>query len=171
MISLRTTYALFVLLVTFCARSAQASFDPPWIAPANPLAGETVSVEIRGGTCDAILEEPGYPQIVQAGNSIRIVLYGVHYAFEDFCIFPIGTATFPVAGFPEGTYTLQVDFAYDDYLLGPTIMNLGVVPFTVTAAPSAVATPAPTLSPVALFVLTLALALTAWFGQMRRKLV
>ena len=156
-----------VLFVAFFARSAQAFIDPPWITPSNPTIGDMVSVNIHGGACDAMLEEPGYPQIVQAGNSIRIVLYGVHYAFEDFCIFPIGTTTFPVAGFPEGAYTLQVDFAYDDYLLGPTITTLGVVPFTVTS-PSAAATPAPTLSPVTLLVLTLALGLTAWLWRTRQ---
>jgi hypothetical protein len=163
-------YVTSVLLVvaTVCfSQSAQAFFDLPWITPLNPAVGEMVSVNIHGGTCDAILEEPGYPQIVQTGNSIRIVLYGVHYAFEDFCIFPIGTATFPVAGFPEGAYTLQVDFAYDDYLLGPTITTLGVVPFTVTS-PSAAATPAPTLSPIALLILTLALGLTAWLWCTRQ---
>jgi hypothetical protein len=122
-----------VLLSTF-SLCAQAFFDPPWITPATPRAGESVSVNIRGGECDSIFEHPGYPQITQQGNAIRILEYGDHRTTAELCIYPIGTLTAPVGVFPPGDYVLAVDFIYNDYLFGPTIINLGVVPFTVTGA-------------------------------------
>ena len=69
------------------AQTAHAFFDPPWITPAAPEAGEIVSVNIAWGICDAIFERPGYPQITQEGNAIRIVEYGDHVTFADFCIY------------------------------------------------------------------------------------
>jgi hypothetical protein len=79
--------------------------DPPWITPEAPQAGETVSVNIRMGICDATVFRPGYPQITQEGNAIRILEYGDHVTFADFCIFGIGTTIDPIGAFPPGDYT------------------------------------------------------------------
>jgi hypothetical protein len=157
-----------LLLVAFFARPAQAFFDPPWITPATPTAGETVSVNIRGGICDSIFERPGYPQITQNGNAICIVEYGHHWGFEDFCVYEIETLTRPIGAFPPGDYTLTVDFTYSDFLPAPTIVTLGVIPFTVTGAPTA-ATPVPVFGPIGLLALTMALWLTAWFWRTRQR--
>ena len=67
------------LLIAFFAQTAHAFFDPPWVTPAAPTAGETVSVNIHGGICDAILEAQGYPQITREGTAIRLREYGTHY--------------------------------------------------------------------------------------------
>ena len=69
--------------VLFFAQTAQAFFDPPWITPATPMAGETVSVNIRGGICDSIAGREGYTQITRAGNAIRLLEYGNHYELGD----------------------------------------------------------------------------------------
>jgi hypothetical protein len=130
-----------VLLSTF-SLSARAFFDPPWITPAAPRAGESVSVNIRGGECDSIFEHPGYPQITQQGSAIRLLEYGHHWDTTDLCIYPIGTLTEALGPLPSGDYTLTVDFIYNDYLFGPTTINLGVVQFTVTGATTVEAIPA-----------------------------
>ena len=111
------------LLFALVAQTAHAFIDPPWITPAAPMAGETVSVNIRMGICDAIFERPGYPQITQAGNAIRILEYGHHWDDDALCIYYVGTTTEPIGTFPPGDYVMTVDFLYDDLAFGYTIMN------------------------------------------------
>src|SRR4051794_2848502 len=110
---------VLVLVLALAAPSAHAFFDPPWITPATPRAGEVVSVSIRGGVCDAIAFRPGYPQITQQGNAIRILEYGHHWEDADLCIYDIGTLVEPIGAFAPGDYVLTVDFIYPD-VLGPT---------------------------------------------------
>ena len=87
---------------------------------------------------------------------------------SDFCIYPIGTTTYQVGAYPAGSYTLQVDFLYDAFPFGPSIITLGVVPFTVTGAPAAV--PAPTNSPLALLALIFAVvSVSVWVLRGRRS--
>lgn len=157
MLKHRIASVLALFFVVF-AQSAQAFFDPPWITPAAPMAGDTVSVNIHGGICDAIFEAQGYPQITQQGNAIRFRNYGVHYQpGDELCIYGIGTATLPIGTFAPGNYTLTVDLAYIDGFGTPSIFIIGVVPFTVTGA-AVSAAPVPATGPLALFVLILVLA-------------
>jgi hypothetical protein len=137
---------IVALVLVLAAPSAQAFFDPPWITPVAPRAGEIVSVNIRGGICDGIFEHPGYPQITQEGNAIRILEYGHHWDTADLCIYEIGTLVAPIGAFPPGDYTATVDFIYENYPLGYTTITLGVVPFTVTGVTSAASVPASTIS-------------------------
>ena len=113
--------------------------------PAAPRAGETVSVNIRGGICDSIFFRPGYPQITQVGNDIRILEYGHHWDTFDLCVYDIGTLTTPVGTFSAGDYMLTVDFIYPD-MLGPTPLTLGVIPFTVSGVSPLASVPASTTS-------------------------
>jgi len=130
------SFAFAVLAILLLARNAQAFFDPPSISPASPVAGETVSARIRGGVCDAIAERAGYPQITRSGNSIRIVEYGHHYeTASELCVYDVSTVTTPIGALASGSYMLTVDLVYDDLALGPTVMNIGVVSFTVVGAP------------------------------------
>ena len=165
----RITLALLAPLVTLCARSAQAFFDPPWITPEVPMAGELVSVSIHGGVCDALFTEPGYPQITQQGNAIRMLRFGQHWpegSGDLLCSYPTGTATYPVGTYPPGNYILTVELAYIDFFGMPSILTIGVVPFTVAGAPSAA--PVPTLSPGVPLPLSLVLVLTAWSWRKRQ---
>lgn len=116
------------------------------------MAGEVVSVNIHGGVCDAIFEWPGYPQITQEGDTIRLLEYGDHETSSDFCIYGVGTLVVPIGSYPPGNYSLTVDLRYDD-LLGPTDINLGVIQFTVQGA--APAAPVPASSQCALLALLL----------------
>jgi hypothetical protein len=132
------------LLLATMSPNARAFFDPPWITPAFPRVGQAVSVNIRGGICDSIFFRPGYPQITQQGNAIRILEYGHHWETSDLCAYDIGTLTEPIGTYPPGDYTLTVDFIYEDYPFGYTTLALGVVPFVVTDAKSV--TPIPVVS-------------------------
>ena len=159
---------ILALVLVLAAPSAHAFFDPPWITPAAPRAGEIVSVSIHGGICDAILEHAGYPQITQAGNSIRIVEYGDHVDTVDWCIYGVGTLTVPIGAFQAGDYTLTVDFTYDNYPLGLTTITLGVIPFTVAGVTSAASVPTSTISGrLALLILISGSAI--WALRMRRR--
>jgi hypothetical protein len=163
----RTTSA-FALLFALAAPTAHAFIDPPWITPAAPIAGEAVSVNIRMGICDAIFERPGYPQITQAGNAIRILEYGHHWDDDALCIYYVGTTTVPIGTFPPGDYVLTVDFLYDDLAFGYTIMNLGVIPFTVRGATPAAPVPTTGLSGLVVLLLLLP-SLAVWILRTRRR--
>ena len=95
------------LLFALFAPTAHAFFDPPYISPEHPVAGETVSVKIRAGFSDTIAGIPGYPQITQDGNAIRILFLAVRYDDIELCNIPVGTGTYAVGTYPAGTYTLQ----------------------------------------------------------------
>ena len=47
---------VIVLMLAWTPSSAWAFFDTPWITSVAPHAGEVVSVTIREGICDAIVE-------------------------------------------------------------------------------------------------------------------
>jgi hypothetical protein len=140
--SVRRLAPFLTLVLLLAARYAQAFFDPPWITPAAPRAGETVSVNIRGGICDSIFFSPGYPQVTRQGNAIHLLEYGHHWDTQDLCIYDIGVLSEPVGVYEPGDYTLTVEMIYDDFLYGPTIMTLGVVPFKVTGTTIAAPVPA-----------------------------
>jgi len=131
-----------ILLFAFVTQTAHAFIDPPWITPAEPRAGEIVSVNVRMGICDATAEEPGYPQITRDGIAIRIIEFGTHRDSMDQCIFGVGTATDPIGAFPPGDYVLTVDFLYDNFPVGYTIVTLGVIPFTIGGTQPGIAVPA-----------------------------
>ena len=164
----RIVLILTLACISF-AQSAYAFFDPPWITPYAPRAGETVSVSIHGGVCDTIFFRSGYPQITQDGNSVRIVEYGDHVTIGDeWCIYGIGTLTEPIGAFPPGNYTLTVDLNYDNYPFGLGTMTLGVIPFTVAGARPVV--PVPVSTPAgALVLLVLISGVALWAVHKQRQ--
>jgi len=91
--------AFILIAFMFAAPTAHAFFDPPWITPAAPIAGATVSVNLRDGICDAIVEHPGYPQITRQGNAIHLVEYGHHWDTSDLCVYDIGHLVEPIGAF------------------------------------------------------------------------
>ncbi len=111
---------------------ARAYFDPPWITPEQPLAGQVVSVNIHGGICDVIFNEPGYPRITQVGDTITIRFWGARRFDPLFCIFGVGTAVRPLGAYPPGTYTLIVELEYEIRTAPYVLVDvIGSVPFTV----------------------------------------
>jgi hypothetical protein len=166
-ISILRDVGLFATLF-LSASNAHAFFDPPWITPAAPISGATVSVNLRDGICDAIVEHPGYPQITRQGNAVHLVEYGHHWDTVDLCVYDIGHLVEPIGAFALGDYTVTVDFVYDDYPFGLTTINLGVVPFSVAGAAPFV--PVPALTPLwKLLLLTLVLIVACWALAVRRR--
>jgi hypothetical protein len=160
---------LSVVALAMCAQRASAFLDPPYITPEHPMSGQQISVNIYGGVCDAIVGLPGYPQITAQENNIHILFFSVHYDDPEFCNLGTGTATIPLGSYSAGSYTLIVERRYMT-VSGPWVQEtLGVIPFTVSAAPSQPPIEAPTLSIVGLGVLGLAL-LVGMLRDLRRRL-
>jgi len=148
----RASYKPLVLLCALFAPPACAFIDLPYLTPEQPAAGEIVSVNVRGGVCDGIGTIPGYPQITQDGNAIRIVLWSVSFTDPVLCNIPIGTSTYAVGAFATGSYTLQVDRDYQGDLGEILRATLSTIPLVVTGAiPDAA--PVPASSPFGLLAL------------------
>lgn len=159
---------LLLAFITLFAQNAQAFFDPPWVAPENPLVGNAIAVNLRGGICDSIGEREGYPQITQQGNAIRLVEYGAHLSSGDpLCLFGNWTFARPIGSYPPGAYTVTVDLAYIHPVFGLTILNIGAVPFTVSAPPEPVSVP--TSSPFGMTLLLSALLAAALLALKRDR--
>jgi hypothetical protein len=147
-----------VLVLALCAQPASAFLDPPYLTPANPIAGELVSVNIYGGECDVADTGVIWPApVTQQGNAITILLTGIHEGDPEFCYFSVGTETKPVGRFPPGNYTLDVERRYGTVFSEWAQETLGIIPFTVSAVPQQQPIEAPTLSRAGLTVLLAAL--------------
>jgi len=156
----RAAKAGIIAVAVFVSSTANAFFDPPYITPAQPMAGEPMVVNIRGGNCDALFSLPGFPRITQVGNDIRIVYYSFHSDEIEFCIFDIGTAHLPIDGQPPGTYSYSIARVYNNFFNQEVEETLGVVPVTVIGG-SVDAQPVPILGRVGVTVLMVALAAAA----------
>ena len=116
-------------------RAASAFVDPPALSPANPNAGQMISVSIRSGGCDGFTDYPP-PVVTRSGNNIRIVIQSVWApSGSDFCFLPVGTSLFPVGSFNAGVYSLQVDRTYLGFS-GPVTETLGTLAFAVVPVAS-----------------------------------
>jgi hypothetical protein len=144
MIKFCASAALALPLFLF-ASTAAAFLDPPYLTPEHPTAGDTITLNIRGGVCDGIGSGHGYPRISQEGSHIRIVLWSVSYHDSGLCNIPVGIATETIGAYPAGSYTLQVD---RDYFNGGGELvseNFANIAFTVggfVGVPQPVAAPA-----------------------------
>jgi len=138
--------SLLVVALALCAQRASAFLDPPYITPANPAAGDMISVNIYGGECD--FADGGVvwpPPISQQENELTILLTGGHEEDPEFCYFGVGTFTAPIGVYPPGAYTLRVNWRYSTFS-GWMTETLGIIPFTVSGVPTHQPFEAPTLS-------------------------
>jgi len=149
------TMRWFVLACALFVQSASAYFDAPYITPANPRAGEQLTINMDQGVCDSVVGEPGYPQVTQDGRSIRVLLFAFRYDNPIFCIFPHNTAVVPFGSFPAGTYSVTIDVFYYGLHGTPQTATLAVLPIVVSGAGSG-AVPAPALGvPLSLVLIVL----------------
>jgi len=156
------------LILVLCAQRASA-LDPPYITPANPVAGEPISVVARGDACNLIEDGVVWPPpVTQQGSVITILFNGSREGDPEFCYFSSDAIAYPVGTYAAGSYTLQVNWRYSTFS-GWVTETLGVIPFTVSAAPSQQAIEAPTLGVVGLAVLGLTL-LVVMLRDLRRRL-
>jgi hypothetical protein len=154
----RRHQGLLAVALALCAQPAWAFLDPPYLTPANPVAGELVSVNIYGGECD--VADTGViwpPPVTQQGNAVTILLTGIHEGDPEFCYFSLATELIPVGRFSPGNYTLDVERRYGTPFGVWAQETLGIIPFTVSAVPQQQPIETPTLSRAGLAVLLLAL--------------
>ena len=163
-------HAVLMMIFALFAEPALAFLDPPYITPANPTADEAISVSIYGGECDLVHDGVTWPPpVTQQGNDITILFTGIHEGDPEFCYYSVGTRTYPVGTFPQGSYTLHVEWRY----VGPGAAwiqeTLGVIPFAVAGVAPPVPVSAPTLDITGLSMLLLALiSLAVWCLRSRR---
>jgi len=125
--------------------------------PAHPMAGEAISVVVRGDACNLIEDGVVWPPpVTQQGSVITILFNGIREGDPEFCYYSSDAIAYPVGAYAAGSYTLQVNWRYGTFS-GWVTETLGVIPFTVSAAPSQQPIEAPTLSIAGLGVLGLAL--------------
>ena len=86
---------MLALLLALFAGPAWAFLDPPYITPVHPVVGDTIFVNVHGGECDLLNIGVVPPVISQEGNAITIVFTGTHEGAPEFCIYGIGTTTYP----------------------------------------------------------------------------
>lgn len=128
----RRVVLLGCLLLMAFAPAALAFIDPPVLVPDHPVAGEPVSVSMRAGVCDDLVEKPGYPKITRTGSSIHVLIASVHAASADWCIYyPVATAVIQVGTFPSGNYTMKVDRTYENFFGEEVVETLGTIEFSV----------------------------------------
>src|SRR5690242_15581433 len=104
---------LLALLLVLLAKPAWAFLDPPYITPANPTAGDAISVSIYGGQCDLVdmgIDWP--PPVTRQGTTITILFTGIHEDDPEWCYYDVGTATYPVGTYSPGSYMLDVERRY-----------------------------------------------------------
>lgn len=155
---------VLLLVSVWTVSTAHAFFDAPTLVPTSPVAGQTVSVSIRGGECDGIVASSGYPQITQDGNAIRILFDSYHVSSGGvLCNISVGTLVQPVGSYPAGAYTLQVDRTFVDFFGDTVVETLGTIPFQVIEARAV-----PALGPLELVTLAGLLAgLAIWNSRYR----
>ena len=157
-----------VLLLALSSTTAHAFWDLPYVTPANPTAGATVTVTTRIGRCDTITAWPGYPVVTREGNAIRVLYFGAHFDSTEWCILPVETVADPIGVFAPGDYTLTVDLSYIDPVDQIFTLRLGVIPFTVRGIMRP-AVPAPTMNASGLLALMLMLSGMAIWAQLPGK--
>jgi len=157
-----------VMLITLLgfAPSAHAFITLDAIVPSSPVAGETVAARVSAGVCDTIIESPGYPQITQSGNAIRMLLETAHSDDPVFCNFGTGTIDLSFGEFPAGAYTLQLDRHYVDFIGVSVTQTVGSASFIVAGGDAV--TPLPTLGAASAVVLGTGMLALAGFMLRRR---
>jgi hypothetical protein len=147
-------------LLVIASPMAHAFVDAPILVPVHVTAGQPVSVSITMGVCDAVTEEPGFPQITVAGNGIRLLVSSVNAASDPvFCFFDTITRVISIGSFPAGNYTVQVDRQYEGSLGQTVIETLGILPLVVQRTGLTVS--APMLGPGVLLLLAVLVLLVA----------
>jgi serine protease len=149
------------------ASNASAFIGEPYLLPANPVVGETISVNVLSGECDAIGSIPGWPKVSRSGNAVRIDLWSISVSDPLLCIYwPPAVSSYSIGELPAGAYTLQVDREFMGDFGGDNLETLATLPFVVTG--SSEAAPLPSLGETALALLALMLCVAA-MGTLRRR--
>jgi len=158
-----------IIGLALCAQDASAFISAPYIAPANPVDGDTISVNVYRDECDVLDIGIVPPAIERHGSHIKALFTGIHEGDPEWCIYGTGTETVSIGSFPSGSYTLDVERRYM-WIGGEWIQEtLGIVPFAVSGGRLQPPLEAPTLSVTGFATLCLFL-LAAALLRMRREI-
>jgi hypothetical protein len=164
----RTTAFALALSFPVLAPAQESIVDTPVLDPANPVAGQPVSVLVHGGICVLYLNDPSpsaASTVTRQGNAVKLTVQAI-VAPSGFCVYPAGTAPpYPIGSFEPGTYTVEVDAQYETFLGGTVTQVLGVIPFSVSASASV-----PILSSWTLVLLVLGLGCATYAGAPNNSL-
>lgn len=149
--------------------SAQGIEDTPVLNPANPSAGQPVSVELHGNPCVIYFTAPDTPVVVtRNGNSITLLVQAYVSTDPILCNFPNATYAFSIGAYGPGSYTVQVDAQYDPFFGDTITQTLGTLAFDVVVANAVKAVPV--LDDVGLMLLVLTLGAAVWIASIRWRL-
>ena len=153
-------YLLFCA-VALCADHASAFIGPPYVTPAHPMAGDTISVNVYRGECDVLSIGIVPPAIEEHDGNITALFTGIHEDDPEWCIYSTGTETVAIGTFPPGSYSLDVERRYVTVFGTWHQETLGIIPFVVSGGPTPQPVEALTLNAAGVAVLLLALIAAA----------
>lgn len=147
--------------------SARAFIDDLYILPADPVVGDVLTFHVHVGGCDGFFNEPGFPQISQVGNTVRVLYFSAHIEDPEFCNRGDSTGVLPIGVYAEGAYTFVVARLYSNFIGQQIEEDLGTFPVVVSPVGTALAMPVP-IGNATLSGLCVLLAGTAWTAFRRR---
>jgi hypothetical protein len=159
-LSLSCGRILAVFLLSLASATAQAFIDPPYITPANPMAGTSLTLNVHAGECDFLRDET---TISRTGNIVHVDVFTNHQTDPLLCNADPVTRQYALGAFAPGTYTFSISRSYVD--------NSGVVfeplaDIFLTVAPSTIVPAAtPALSALGGVLLVLLLVVGARSGH------
>lgn len=147
--------------------AAQAYYAPLVFFPANPVAGQPVSVRVGFGICDMlVVAGPQDRQVAVEGSVVKVTVRGVEAPDFDFCIYPeSGYADFDIGPLSPGNYVVQV---HRSMLFDPT--QIQIVRTGLLTVGQAVALPVPARDPISLLLGALAVGLSGSAYLSRRRI-
>lgn len=90
------------------------------LEPNPALVGQDINLLLRSGNCDAVL---GLTSVTRVGREIEIVTEGTRLIST--CGLPVVTDILPLGSFPEGEYSVTVQYQFDSFG-GPVTETVGV---------------------------------------------
>ncbi len=88
------------------ASSAKAFVDPPVITPENPTTETPITVSIRYGVCDALIDYT----IETVGTAVELRITKIPTQSDPFCNVPVTTSTFELPLLSAGQHPLTIYF-------------------------------------------------------------
>lgn len=166
---MRTHHFRYLLLcaLALCAERALAFIDSPYVTPAHPMAGDTISVNVYRGECDVLSIGIVPPAVEEHDGHITALFTGIHESDPEWCIYSTGTETVAIGTFPPGSYTLDVERRYMTVFGTWHQETLGIIPFVVFGGPTSQPVEALTLNVAGLAGLLLVLIAAAHFTLRR----
>lgn len=148
-----------VLLAILMAGSANthAFVKLVGVVPESPHANDEVSLIVQAGICDGL---SGEYEIAREGNFLLITVGGIRS--YGICGIPVLDTPFAIGTFLSGSYTLQLDFHYNqDFPNDEGTETVATIQFDVAPLGAGSVTPVPAVGTVAKIAIALLLTIFA----------